>query len=145
MLIFLKDDVASSIINIPFLDWRIRFKWPSVSYVDATDIIVPGLAGMALNLPARTVFKLRSRCPCPCYRKWLDDAATTRGFGICSRYLTPILTMAVIMTKSTLQKLLNESKAIFKIILTYCMIQIVGLKVWVGIKPGGRKKNSRKQ
>lgn len=53
MLILLKDNVASSLINIPLLDWKMRFKRPLVSYVDSTDIIVPGLTGMASNLPAR--------------------------------------------------------------------------------------------
>ncbi|XP_006459408.1 hypothetical protein AGABI2DRAFT_191394 [Agaricus bisporus var. bisporus H97] len=38
------DDIVSSTVNVPLLNWKIPFRWPPVSYVDPTDIIVPGLA-----------------------------------------------------------------------------------------------------
>lgn len=47
-LISLTDDVVSATISVPFLDWNFKLKRPTVSYVDPTHIVVPGLAGMPL-------------------------------------------------------------------------------------------------
>jgi len=41
----LKDEVASMSIRIPFSGWSYRFQQPTVSHVEAADIIVPGLTG----------------------------------------------------------------------------------------------------